>query len=105
MEGQKIKTITPFRELLFDIRDGLKIQEFQQLKYHAKDKLPDWKWRNLPNGNVLQNRNKLFTALEESKVLSPNDLTFLRSFLKKIGREDLVKLVDEFLEKTKVKRK
>ena len=88
------RSITPFRELLFDIRNTLSTKEFQQLMKESRCKLPDWRWRNLPNGDILQNRNELFMALEENGALAQDNLTFLRNSLRKVKRDDLVQLVD-----------
>ena len=102
---QRQRSISPFRELLFDIRNELSAEEFKILLDTSEDKIPDWKWRNLPNGEILQDRNLLFTALEENGALSENNLKFLLSSLKRLKRNDLVKLVGDFQKKSKIKRK
>ena len=97
--SHRIKSITPFRNLLFDIRNGITLQQFQELKDHSRYKLPEWKWRNLPYGEVLQERNELFMALEESGALAHDNLKFLRSSLKKLKRDDLVEMIDDLQKK------
>ena len=82
-----------YKKVLKDIADNLTLSDVGTIKFVCRGTIGAGALDKIPNGEPL----KLLKLLEERRIISEQNLTWLQGVLKKIQRVDLaMKIPDEF---------